>query len=87
MTEVERASVNKSSLDASALDYSPPAYDRKFFEKTYPQFDPCVHEIMELYERGVRYKQYKQMLKSRRAKAPKPALVAITNFKEGYSPF
>ena len=72
----------------SSFDYSlQPVYDRHYFKKAFPQFDDYVHEIMELYEKGMRYKEFKAMLKKSKAKAPKPALLEIQRFREGYSPF
>jgi hypothetical protein len=88
MTKAELDSLNKAFLDLSAFDYRiQPEYNREYFKRVYPGFDDHVYHIMELYENGMRFKEFKSLMKKGKTPKPKPALIEIQRFKEGYSPF
>ena len=87
MTPDELEYLSKAFLDISAFDYkNEPVFNRKYFKAKYPGFTDDVIDILVLFEKGIRFKEFKQLLKKGRAPRQK-ALVEIQRFKEGVSPF
>jgi hypothetical protein len=76
--------LSKAFLDISVFDYTN-EFDRKYFKAKYPGFDDVI-DILVLFEKGIPFKEFKQLLKKGRAPRQK-ALVEIQRFKEGVSPF
>ena len=78
MTSDEMRFLSDAIFDISRFDYNrEPVFDRDFFRTTYPGFPDWVYEILELYEKGIRLKEYKQMLKKRRKREYGKALLEI----------
>jgi hypothetical protein len=87
MTSSELEYLNKAMLDINAFDYkNEPVFDRKYFQTKYPGFSEDVIDILVLYEKGVRFKEFRQLLKKGRVPRQQ-ALVEIKRFKQGVSPF
>jgi hypothetical protein len=87
MSASELEYLNKAFLDISAFDYkNEPVFDREYFRNKYPGFTDDVIDILVLFEKGIRFKEFKQLLKKGRVPRQK-ALIEIKRFKEGVSPF
>mmetsp|Transcript_15210 Transcript_15210/g.39166 ORF Transcript_15210/g.39166 Transcript_15210/m.39166 type:complete len:110 (-) Transcript_15210:28-357(-) len=88
MTPAERCYLSQAFLDIASFDYRyQPKFDREYFRAKYPGFGDDVIDILVLYERGIRFKEFKALLKKGRIPKPAPALVEIKRYEEGYSPF
>jgi hypothetical protein len=87
MTPDELEYLSKAFLDISAFDdKNDPVFDSKIFKAKYPGFTDDVIDILMLFEKGIRFKEFKHLLKKGRAPRRK-TLVEIQRFKEGVSPF
>jgi hypothetical protein len=49
-----------------------PEFNRDYFRAKYPGFSVDVIDILALYEKGMRFKEFKVLLK--KGRAPEPAL-------------
>jgi predicted lipase len=61
-------------------------FDRNYFKAKYPGFTDDVIEIIVLFEKGIRFKEFKQLFKKGHA-LHQMAFAEIQRFKEGVSPF
>jgi hypothetical protein len=87
MTPDELEYLSKAFLYISAFDYKDElVFDRKYLKAKYPGFTDDVIDILALFEKGIRFKEFKKLLKKGRAPRQK-ALVVIRRYKEGVSPF
>jgi hypothetical protein len=87
MTPDELEYLSKTFLDKSAFDYkNDPVFYRTYFKAKYPGFTDDVIDIFALFEKGIRFKEFKKLLNKGRIQRQK-ALVEIQRFKEGVSPF
>ena len=70
MTPDELEYLSKAFLDISAFDYkNEPVFDRKYFKAKYPGFTDDVIDILVLFEKGIRFKEFKQLLEGARSAA------------------
>ena len=82
MTPEERRHIASALIDMSGFDYSSDrVFDSAYFRRRYPGFNDYVYEILELHEKGVRYKEYRALLRKTKKAETAPALVNIAKTK------
>ena len=67
MSKEEREGISKAVMDIGRFDYSRvQVFDQAYFRKEYPGFADWVYEVLELYETGMRYKEFKAWIRKRK---------------------
>ena len=78
MSIKEREGISKAVMDIGRFDYTREVvFDQAYFRKEYPGFADWVYEVLELYETGMRYKEFKAYMKKKKKNQESRALQGI----------
>ncbi len=78
MSKEERRGISKAVMDIGRFDYTRvQVFDQAYFRAEYPGFADWVYEVLELYERGMRYKEFKVMMRKKKRDRESRALQGI----------
>ena len=74
----EREGISKSVMDIGRFDYKRvQVFDQAYFRAEYPGFADWVYEVLELYETGMRYKEFKAWMRKKKKNKESRALQGI----------